>query len=777
KTLKNYQHILALVFAIQELRKHPILLPNTTLGFRIYGHRNIVRMICLNNFSLLSTRGQMLPNYKCDRQEKLLSVIGELNSESLGQRASIFSIFKIPQLVYSSFAHIQREKTTFPSIFRIDPVEFPQYVGLVRLLLHFQWNWIGLAAPNDGAGEDFVQTLTPMLKQNDICVAFTDMVETSKVDEMPERLFLYIAQPWPDFLVMILFGNFRVLSFFLHLQIMKSSLRMGWIFTSHFDIASTESQFGWQVLKLFHVHRKDVPEFQRFLLALDPLHPEGDVFLHTWWEAAFKCQFLKSGQIPARGKVKCTGEEKIQDLPAQNFEMSMNLQSSNIYNTVYSVAHALHDVLLSASKRRAVEGRKSFLSVEPWQILSSLRNVHLNNITRDRAFLTENGKRYDILNWVFFPNRTLDPVQVGWIDPGAVPGQDFSIHSEVIVWATEKPPAARCTDRCSPGQWKKVAAGKPVCCYECLGCQEGTFSDHTDANRCVPCPEDQHPNQKQDQCIPKRIHFPSFQDTLGTVLASLALSLSLLTFLVLAIFIIQHCTPIVKANNRDLTYILLTSLLLCFLCSFLFIGQPSKVTCLLRQSAFSITFSVAISSILAKTVMVVLAFMATKPGNMARKLVGGPLTNYIMLVCPLLQAVICVAWLITSPPFPSVDFHSLVGQMIMECNKGSAMMFYASLGYMGFMSSVSFIVAFLARKLPDSFNEAKFITFSMLVFCSVWVSFVPTYLSTKGKAMVAVEIFSILASGAGLLGCIFLPKCYIILLKPELNSQDHLMRK
>ncbi|XP_054836289.1 vomeronasal type-2 receptor 26-like [Eublepharis macularius] len=799
---KFYQHPLTLAFAVDEINRNPKILPNVTLGFHIYDTYNDDKMTYRTTLDLLCKLHRYYPNYECDTKKNLMAVIGGLGSDTSFHMAKLLGRYKIPQLTYGSFSSEDKDNSKPPSFYRMVPNEAHQYVGIIRLLRHFGWTWIGLFAENNNSGEHFMQEMEPLLFQHGMCTAFKEMIVNQGRWNTRENLINLLSNVYAALIdskvnAFVLYGESMTvisLTSFLYLGnhelLENTSFRWVWVMTAQVDFALGAIQRFWsleffQGAISFSVHSQDLLGFQTFLTNIKPNWTQGDEFLKDFWEIAFDCM-LSNSQETFEVDGICTGEEKLDSLPGPVFEMHMTGHSYSIYNAVYTIAHALHAMYLSQSNRRSkmsVGKRDGLHGLHPWQLHPFLQRVSFNNSAGETVSFNDNkeiGSGFDVMNFMVFPNKSYSRVKIGKVDLDALEGKELIIDDERILWPSrfnQVVPVSVCNDYCQRGSQRQKKEGEKFCCYDCVPCPEGKISNQKDMEDCIKCPEDHYPSKDQVECILKTISFLSHEEHLGIGLVSFTASFSIITMVVLGIFVRYRETPIVKANNRDITYTLLISLLLCFVSSLLFLGQPTTVICFLRQSAFGIVFSVAVSCILAKTITVVVAFMATKPGSSMKKWVGKRLTNSIILLCTLIQASICTVWLAASPPFPDLDMQSQKREMVAECNEGSAIMFYSVLGYLGLLSLISLTVAFQARKLPDSFNEAKFITFSMLIFCSVWLCFVPTYLSTKGKYMVAVEIFSILASSAGLLGCIFSPKCYLIILRPELNKREQMIRR
>ncbi|XP_031236832.1 vomeronasal type-2 receptor 26-like [Mastomys coucha] len=776
---KHYQHMLAMVFAIEKINKDPNILFNMSLGFYLFNVDFTERKAVKSSMALLSGESPPIPNYSCrpEKTDKLVAVIGGISTGISTQISRVLSLYNVPQISYAPFDQSLGTRVQLQSPYQFPADTAALYQGIIQLLLHFTWVWVGLVVPDDMRGELLLRDITEEMMNRGVCVAFAERVpelsalHTVNWDRLKERVTLTS--------VIIAFGDTYSLLTIVCFIVFYIPFGNVWITTSDWYITTLPfpqnqvyTYFGGGLL--FSVCIDEILGFKDFLRSVQPRKYPNDIFIQDVWSILFECPRIYRYRV--RELSQCEPNGSLSTRPLHAWDMKTSPSSYKVHAAVYAIAQALHEEL---SLR--VEGDSFDKSVLwaplSWKLHPFLQKGQLGSSTSEENVVNKkvSTTKLDIFNYQSLQDGTKAQVKVGEFVFKSHSIQHLSLNDKLINWGEHhnQTPSAVCSQSCPLGFRKTPVEGKPFCCFDCVPCPDGEIANETDMDQCFKCPEDQYPNKQRNQCLPKIVTFLSHEDTLGAVLISMAIGLSVFSAMILGLFILYRDTPIVRANNRNLSYLLLVSLMLCFFCSLIFIGQPSTVTCVLRQMIFGVVFSVAVSAILAKTFIVVVAFKAIRPGSILKMRMVTRLSNAIVCCGSIIQVCICAVWLGTYPPFPDVDMQSEFGQIILWCNEGSTLAFYCVLGYLCILATLSLLIAFLARRLPDSFNEAKTITFSMLVFCTVWISFVPTYLSSKGKTMVAVEILSILASSAGLLGCMFLPKCYVILLR----SGGHLRKK
>ncbi|XP_055031001.2 extracellular calcium-sensing receptor-like [Misgurnus anguillicaudatus] len=725
-----------MIFAIEEINKSENLLPNVSIGYKIFDTCGS-RLSSMSATMAVMNGQEFAAGDRCNGQPPIHAIIGETESSATVILSRTTGPFKIPVISHSATCECLSNRRDYPSFFRTIASDYHQSRALAYIVKHFGWTWVGAVNTDNDYGNNGMAIFLNTAKEEGICVEYS--VKFYRTE--PEKLLnvVNIIKQSTAKVIVAFLTSFEMYNLLEQLYIQNiTGIQMigveAWITAKNLIIPTSFQVLGGSIG--FAVRNIKIEGFLDYV-------------------------------------IKEFGETQnyIEDVPEQRY-------TSNIYKAVYAVAHALHNLL----KCKEQEGCEKGLTIQPQQVVEALKNVNFTVKFGDRVWFDSTGAtvaQYEVVNWQQDSDGSIQFKAVGYYDASLPPGQRFVLNSENIIWAggqLEKPRSV-CSESCHPGTRKAAQKGRPVCCYDCIKCADGEISNETDSNNCQQCPGEYWSNTENTECVLKAVEFLSFTEVMGIVLVFFSLFGVGITVLVAILFYSKKETPIVKANNSELSFLLLFSLILCFLCSLTFIGRPTEWSCMLRHTAFGIAFVLCISCVLGKTIVVLMAFKATLPGSNVMKWFGAAQQRLSVFAFTLIQVLICVLWLTISPPFPNKNMKYYKEKIIFECSLGSTIGFSAVLGYIGLLALLCFILAFLARTLPDNFNEAKFITFSMLIFCAVWITFIPAYVSSPGKFTVAVEIFAILASSFSLLLCIFAPKCYIILFKPEQNTKQHLMGK
>ncbi|XP_053316369.1 extracellular calcium-sensing receptor-like [Spea bombifrons] len=779
---RSYRWIRAMVYAIQEINRNEYLLPNITVGYAIYDSCDNIAMTIGEIFTMLTGLGKSTPNYHCQMKSPLIAVIGESASAISIAMARILGTYHYPQVSYFSSINTLSNKQDFPSFFRTIPSDTFQTTAFAAIVERFGWKWVGTLAEDNDYGYLGVQLFSEQVQKFGTCIAFSETIPLIYSKQRYSAIAETIQQSSAK-VIIIFSGDTNLLPLFWEIAEQNITGRTwlaseGWS-TSAFLLNKDQTSFFKGTLGLA-IPEGNIAGLHQFLLQLNPMQDPEDNSLKMFWGHAFGCSWDDHVKKQSNSTA-CTGNEHLSTVSNAYTQVSQLRITCNVYNAVFAIANALKGLLTCGNNKGSIknEACASVRDVEPWQVVQSLKRVRFTDQDGKQLYFDQNGDpvcKYDVVNWQIGTDGYLGYKKVGGYDASATIARKLVIDESATIWNGDmsQPPLSECSSSCKPGFRKSVIRGQPVCCFICVPCPEGEISNGTDFTECLKCPQDYWSNKNKDSCVPKSVDYLSFEEPLGTTFSVFAALGICQTVVVTMVFIKYRHTPIVRAHNLEMSFLLLISLILCFLGSFTFIGEPSPALCVLRQTVVGISFVLCISCILVKTLVVLLAFTMSKPNQNVLKFFRPCHQRVLVVLTTLVQFGICVGFLSSTPPSIKKNTRVETTKIILECNPESDLAFLFAIGYIGLLALVCFTLAFLARNLPDNFNEAKFITFSLLVFVMVWISFIPGYMSTSGKYITAVEIFAILSSAAGLLICIFFPKCYIILLKPTKNTKKNL---
>ncbi|KAF6716373.1 G-protein coupled receptor family C group 6 member A [Oryzias melastigma] len=746
---------LAMVNAIEVLNSSPILTEvNVTLGYHILDSCSDVSTALRATEDLLQRVAPLKP---------VTAVVGASSSEISIAVARLLTLNMIPQISYASTAVILSDKSRFPAFMRTIPNDEHQTAAMVTLLSTYNWTWVGVVTTDGDYGRSALENFASEASESGICVAFRLVLPESVTNPNIQSSIRDTAETIynnPKVQVIVSFAK-PTHMVYLYQELKDQTLRAGqsqksmrrlWVASDSW--ASSSSARG-------NLSLEEIGQVVGFTFKKGNLR-SFESYLNR----------LGSGELSFKGKdrliqelyTQLNGSKGYTDSELASKAASI-LKENTQADTIFSIELAVSAIAQAVASICRSRECKSPGAVQPWEVLQAL---WMHKFTLEAHSYRFNSRGdinlgYDVTLWSSDGRNDiiLNVVSEYHVHNNSFTNQSFMQLPELqdII--------SKCSNSCIPGEFKKTAEGQHTCCYECVSCTENYYTNDTDMDLCLSCdPHTQWSPAGSSSCIPKALLFFSWKDGFAVVLLTFSALGMVLVLLVSALFLYHRDTPVVKAAGGPLSHIMLFSLMISYTSAILFVGRPTHLQCKARQVLYGISFTLCVSCILVKTLKILLAFRFNLEQQEVLRRLYQP--YIIITLCLAMQAVTCICWLVFASPFREITIQPTT--LLEECHEGSYLAFGVMLGYIAVLAFVCFICAFKGRKLPHQYNEAKFITFSMLLYLISWLLFIPIYVTTTGLYVPAVEMVVILLSNYGILCCHFFPKCYIILLKKEQNT-------
>ncbi|KAL1275361.1 hypothetical protein QQF64_034984, partial [Cirrhinus molitorella] len=515
--------------------------------------------------------------------------------------------------------------------------------------------------------------------------------------------------------------------------------------------------------------RATVEAFDRYFRSRSLSNNRRNVWFAEFWEENFGCKLGMHGKRPGSLK-KCTGLEKVgRD---SSYEQEGKVQF--VMDAVYAMAHALHRM-----HRDYCFGYPGLCprmsNINGKELLGYIRSVNFNGSAGTPVVFNQNGDapgRYDIFQYQITNKSTAEYKVIGqWTNK-------LHLNVNAMRWRTGDPtlPGSVCSVPCQMGERKKIVKGVP-CCWHCERCE----GYHFQASEfiCELCPYEQRPDRNRTGCIPIPIIKLEWHSAWAAVPVFVAVLGILATSFVVVTFVRYNDTPIVRASGREMSYVLLTGIFLCYAITFLMIATPSLGVCSFRRVFLGLGMCFSYAALLTKTNRIHRIFEQGKKSVAAPRFITPASQLVITFSLISVQLLGVFVWFAVDPPHTVVDYgeqrtsNPEKARGVLKCDI-SDLSLICSLGYSILLMVTCTVYAIKTRGVPETFNEAKPIGFTMYTTCIIWLAFIPIFFGTAQSAermyiQTTTLTISLSLSASVSLGMLYVPKVYIIIFHPEQN--------
>ncbi|NXR63436.1 GRM1 protein, partial [Rhadina sibilatrix] len=775
------QRVEAMFHTLDKINADPVLLPNITLGSEIRDscwHSSVAleQSIEFIRDSLISIRDDRDGGTRCisDSQTQpqtrvkkpIAGVIGPGSSSVAIQVQNLLQLFDIPQIAYSATSIDLSDKTLFTSasLLHVAPATAPPVLTCPPLLSFSFSSWVPCQCPGQGNyGESGMEAFKELAAQEGLCIAHSDKIYSNAGEKSFDRLLRKLRERLPKARVVVCFCEGMTVRGILiamrRLGVLGEFLLIGsdgWADRDEVIEGYEPEANGGITIKL---QSPEVLAFDDYYLKLRLDTNTRNPWFPEFWQHRFQCRIPGHPLENPNFQKNCTGNESLEENYVQDSKMGF------VINAIYAMAYGLQNMHHSLCPGH-VGLCDAMKPIDGSKLLEFLLKSSFIGVSGEEVWFDEKGDapgRYDIMNLQYIEPNRYDYVLIGTWHEGVLNIDDYRIQMNKSGMVRSV-----CSEPCLKGQIKVIRKGEVSCCWICTACKENEFVQ--DEFTCKACELGWWPNADLTGCEPipvKYLQWSNIESIVAVVFSCLGI---LVTMFVTLIFVLYRDTPVVKSSSRELCYIILAGIFLGYVCPFTLIAKPTTTSCYLQRLLVGLSSAMCYSALVTKTNRIARILAGSKKKICTRKprFMSAWAQVVIASILISVQLTLVITLIILEPPMPILSYPS-IKEVYLICNT-SNLGVVAPVGYNGLLIMSCTYYAFKTRNVPANFNEAKYIAFTMYTTCIIWLAFVPIYFGSNYK--IITTCFAVSLSVTVALGCMFTPKMYIIIAKPERNVRS-----